>query len=229
MIAPRKNDKVQGQVMPRGRRVSLTFRQALLPGDIASSRLCASQVEYEHVYKVYDSIALHWHHTRGKRKVHWHRVKSFLDALAPGSFMADIGSGDGKYFGLNPSCLSIGCDRSLKLLEVSKNVSFESFCCDAVKVPFRSDIFDAVICIAVLHHMASIDRRVSVVRELLRICRVGGRVMLQAWAMEQESGSKKNFSEQDVLVPWKLQVVKCCSITVYLINMTVCLIEAFPK
>jgi hypothetical protein len=32
--------------------------------------------------------------------------------------VADIGSGDGKYFGINPDIFSIGCDRSLKLLQV---------------------------------------------------------------------------------------------------------------
>lgn len=28
---------------------------------------------------------------------------------------------------------------------------------------------------------------------------------MQAWALEQESSSKRNFAEQDVLVPWRLQ------------------------
>jgi hypothetical protein len=37
--------------------------------------------------------------------------------------MADIGSGDGKYFGVNPNIYSIGCDRSLKLLQVSEEMS----------------------------------------------------------------------------------------------------------
>ena len=206
MIAPRKNDKVDGHLIGRGRRVSLTFRQALFPGDIPGNRLCSSEIEEEHVFKVYDSIALHWHHTRGKRKVHWHRVKAFIETIEAGSLLADIGSGDGKYFGLSPAVYSLGCDRSMKLLEVSRDLRYETFCCDAVKLPLRSDVFDAVLCIAVLHHIATIDRRVSVIRELLRICRLGGRVMLQAWALEQEGHSKKKFEEQDVLVPWKLQV-----------------------
>ena len=206
MIAPRKNDKIDGKLVARERRVSLTFRQALFPGNIPGNRLCSSEIEEEHVFKVYDSIALHWHHTRGKRKVHWHRVKAFIETIEAGSILADIGSGDGKYFGLSPNIFSIGCDRSMKLLEVSRDAQFETFSCDAVKLPLRSDVFDAVLCIAVLHHIATVDRRVSVIRELLRICRPGGRVMLQAWALEQEAHSKKKFEEQDVLVPWKLQV-----------------------
>ncbi len=62
---------------------------------------------------------MHWNHTRGKRKVYWHRVKDFLDALPFGSLVADIGSGDGKYFGVNPNITIVACDRSLKLLQVA--------------------------------------------------------------------------------------------------------------
>jgi hypothetical protein len=34
---------------------------------------------------------------------------------------------------------------------------------------------------------------------------LGGMAMIQAWALEQEKGSRRNFNGQDVLVPWKLQ------------------------
>ena len=107
--------------------------------------------------------------------------------------MADIGSGDGKYFGVNPNILSIGCDRSLGLLEVSKNISQEMFCCDAVKLPFRNDLFEATLCIAVLHHLSTVERRYAVISELIRITRPGGTIMIQAWAFEQGSNSKRNF------------------------------------
>jgi len=66
--------------------------------------------------------------------VYWHRVKSFLEELPVGTLLGDIGCGDGKYFGVNPGVYSIGNDRSLKLLEVSYNTKFDTFCCDAVKV-----------------------------------------------------------------------------------------------
>ncbi len=51
--------------------------------------------------------------------MYWHRVKDFLESLPVGTLLADIGCGDGKYFGVNPGIVSIGCDRSSKLLEVS--------------------------------------------------------------------------------------------------------------
>lgn len=112
-----------------------------------ASLLQPGELELDHVVRVYDNIAIHWNHTRGKRKVYWHRVKHFLDALPIGTLLADIGSGDGKYFGVNPGVVTIGCDRSLKLLEVSRSEENETFCCDAVKLPLTSDTFDATLCI----------------------------------------------------------------------------------
>ena len=203
-ISSRINDKVEGILIPRTRRVSMTFRQAFQPNDPPRA-LKPSEVETDHVFRVYDDIAVHWNHTRGKRKVHWHRVKTFLEALPAGSMLADVGSGDGKYFGLNPGVVCVGCDRSWGLLQVSKNPAYETFCCDVVTLPLTSDTFDATICVAVLHHLASKDRRVEAIRELMRITRPGGTILIQAWALEQEEGSRMAFNEQDVLVPWRLQ------------------------
>ena len=216
-IAPRVNDKVSGTLIPRQIRLSLTFRQVLYPGDIPKNSLSPSSLEQDHVFEVYDNIAIHWNHTRGKRKVHWHRVKTFIEDLPKGSYVADIGCGDGKYFGLNPDVFLLGCDRSIKLLEVSQNDDespgsssnfsthrYETFSCDAVKLPLRSNVFDAALCIAVLHHLSTVDRRIAVLRELLRITRFGGMIMLQAWALEQDETSRRNFDKQDVFVPWNL-------------------------
>jgi len=43
-----------------------------------------------------------------KKQVYWHRVKEYLDALPVGTLLADVGSGDGKYFGVNPGVVTIG-------------------------------------------------------------------------------------------------------------------------
>ena len=87
-IASRKFDKVNNVIIPRQRRLSLTLRQILSPGDLPSNRLNPSYMEQDHVFKVYDSIAVHWNHTRSKRKVHWNKVKDFLEILPKGSLVA---------------------------------------------------------------------------------------------------------------------------------------------
>ena len=95
---------------------------------------------------------------------------------------ADVGCGDGKYFSVNPDITIIGCDRSDTLLTVSRNESLttgdtfsDTFCCDAVKLPFLNDVFDATLCIAVMHHISTLDRRLAIIRELLRITKPGKR------------------------------------------------------
>ncbi len=35
-------------------------------------------------------------------------MKEYLDALPVGTLLADVGSGDGKYFGVNPGVVTIG-------------------------------------------------------------------------------------------------------------------------
>lgn len=204
-ITPRKFDKIQGALLPRQRRVSFTFRHVVPPGPIPSARLASGDIEAEHVVKVYDAIAVHWNHTRGKRKVHWQRVKEFLESLPAGSLVGDVGSGDGKYFNLRPDLCTIGCDRSLQLLHVSKEADHETFACDACFLPLQSNIFDAVLSIAVLHHIATVDRRCALIRELLRIAKDYAYVFIQAWALEQDTTKSKHvFLSQDTMVPWKL-------------------------
>ena len=55
-IAKRINDVVDGQVLPRGRRVSMTFRQALFASKIPSAKLASTLLEMDHVFRVYDNI-----------------------------------------------------------------------------------------------------------------------------------------------------------------------------
>ena len=52
--------------------------EAYRSGAMDGKGLLSSKIEEEHVFKVYDEIAQHWHHTRGKRKVRLHLVAIFV-------------------------------------------------------------------------------------------------------------------------------------------------------
>jgi alkylated DNA repair protein alkB family protein 8 len=54
-------------------------------------------------------------------------------------------------------------------------------------LPFRSDLFDAVISIGVIHHLSAEKRRVRAVQELARILKPNGCIMIYVWAMEQRA------------------------------------------
>jgi alkylated DNA repair protein alkB family protein 8 len=74
-----------------------------------------------------------------------------------------------------------------------------------MSIPLRSKSCDAAICIAVLHHLSTDARRCRCIEELTRIVRPGGLINIQAWAMEQEEGSRRKFAAADVFVPFSAQ------------------------
>jgi alkylated DNA repair protein alkB family protein 8 len=59
--------------------------------------------------QVYDVIASHFSSTRFAV---WPKVRAFIDSLAPGSVVADVGCGNGKYLGVRRDLAVLGCDRS---------------------------------------------------------------------------------------------------------------------
>ena len=215
--------------------------------------LVTPDCERDHVHAVYDAIATQWHHTRGRRGVLWPGATQFLQQLPPGSMVADIGCGDGKYFPAiwEAGSYVIGIDMSRPLLQTcfaSHNPwgASSSNCSepakdgtetkhaqlstapipdsrrispsrqslsdhpavavgDCIHVPLRDESCDAAICIAVLHHISTKERRIRCLKELVRIVKPGALINVQAWSMEQETNSRRKFAAEDVFVPFNAQ------------------------
>ncbi|KAI4875403.1 hypothetical protein NFI96_006315 [Prochilodus magdalenae] len=47
--------------------------------------------------------------------------------------------------------------------------------------------------------MSTKERRIRALKEMARTLRVGGRIMIYVWAMEQK---RRKFEKQDIFVPW---------------------------
>ena len=164
-----------------------------------------SVLENEFVVKFYDTVAVHWDHTRHSP---WPSVTKFICSQPQGSLFADVGCGNGKYIKVikEHNCYYVASDRSEKLVELcSEKYSYDVKVADATYLPYRSNAFDAVINIAVMHHISSYARRLQLLRELVRICRPGGQVLVVAWALEQGEQERKKFEKQDTMVPWHFQ------------------------
>ena len=161
-------------------------------------------IETDHVHAVYDAIAPHWHHTRHSG---WPQVERWLAELPTGTLVGDIGCGNGKYMQAlgTGRVASFGCDTSANLVDICHDGGCEALVADALTLPYRSNAFGAVICIAVLHHLSNKARRIQALREIIRVCRPGGRCLVYAWALEQDKESKRQFGSQDVMVPWHMQ------------------------
>jgi alkylated DNA repair dioxygenase AlkB/SAM-dependent methyltransferase len=194
---------------------------------VKTGSLVTPTTERDHVHAVYDAIATQWHHTRGKRGVLWPGATQFLKRLPVGSVVADVGCGDGKYFPAvwQAGSYVIGTDISRPLLETAFTVERDNVpdtrkvsahraslrdrpavaVGDCMNVPLRSKSVDAAICIAVMHHLSTPERRARCVEELVRIVRPGGTINIQAWAMEQAQNSRRRFAAPDVFVPFNAQ------------------------
>ncbi|XP_024082395.1 uncharacterized protein LOC106667224 isoform X2 [Cimex lectularius] len=152
-------------------------------------------LEQAYVHEVYHQMG------GGDQRQHppWPRVTQFLNKLEPGSLVCDVGCGNGKYLSINPSVFKIGGDRCSRLAEHAREDQNEVLVCDNLALPFRDESFDAVLSIAVVHHFATTERRIGAIKELARVLRIGGRLVITVWAMEQRH---RKFESQDVLVPW---------------------------
>ncbi|KAH8299627.1 hypothetical protein KR044_003649, partial [Drosophila immigrans] len=192
----------------RSKRTSLTFRrlrrgvcdcefptlcdtrQTTAPQALSESLAQhASHLEQQNVHEVYDKIADHFSDTR---HTPWPQVAEFLSSFEPCAVVLDVGCGNGKYLGCNPQVLSIGCDRSMGLLGVSNGRGQSVFRCDCLQLPVRSASVDGCISIAVIHHLASTERRLAALREMARVLRPGGRALVYVWAKDQRKNDKKS-------------------------------------
>eukprot|EP01015_Nassula_variabilis_P025619 TRINITY_DN501_c0_g1_i11.p1 TRINITY_DN501_c0_g1~~TRINITY_DN501_c0_g1_i11.p1 ORF type:complete len:338 (-),score=61.48 TRINITY_DN501_c0_g1_i11:11-1024(-) len=128
------------------------------------------ELEKKYVYEIYDKIAPHFSHTRYKP---WPKVEGFINSLEKGTVLADLGCGNGKYFGINSeNVYAIGSDRSIGLIELAKEKDSNNqvFAADSLRLPMRDECVDVILSIAVVHHFSTRALRIQALRELNRIC-----------------------------------------------------------
>jgi tRNA (uracil-5-)-methyltransferase TRM9 len=179
---------------------------------MASSAAAAAVFEQTHVHQVYEAIAEAFD---ASRFCHWNAAKAFIRSLPPHSVVVDNGCGNGKYLGFSerPDVYWMGNDLCSGLLACcQKNVAIGGTTANTallqangLSLPYRSASVDAVMSVAVLHHLSTPSRRRAFVDEMARILRPGGRVFVTVWAMEA-SRRRRDWRVQangDAMIPWK--------------------------
>ena len=172
------------------------------------------------VHDFYDAVAEKWHGTRYKS---WPNVRAWIEGR-PSGLVCEVGCGNGKNLPFAQG-FALGSDVSTGLLEFAncsydephvtpknakhlteyKERRWDVHVGDIMHLPYKSDGFDTLLCIAVLHHVSTKKRRVRAMEECLRVLRPGGRALFYAWAWEQKktaSHTKHRFETQDVVVPF---------------------------
>lgn len=151
--------------------------------------------EKTHVKNVYDVIANHFDATRYNV---WIDVKNFINSIPKNSFILDAGCGNGKNM-YRRDCHFIGSDFCNNFLEISKKYTKQLVMCNIKNLPFKDNMFDYVISVAVIHHIYDKKDRINAIKELVRVTNKNGKILISAWC------AHGNYKEGDNMIKWQLQ------------------------
>ncbi|KAI1302351.1 Alkylated DNA repair protein alkB -like protein 8 [Halotydeus destructor] len=172
-------------------------------GSSRTSRCLA--VEQAYVHDVYREISSEGGASSPVRS----HIKDFLTQdLDYGSLLIDIGCGDGKYLNLNAGIFALGVERCAHWFTGAtyqpgvkghrKQFQSDTLQGDMLTLPARDEVFDGALCCGVLHHLSTTERRIYALREIARLLRTGGKVLISVWAFE----GREQLASQDVLIKW---------------------------
>ena len=129
----------------------------------------------------------------------WKSVKDFCDSMHicsnANSTILDAGCGNGKNIiymkNRFPMSNIVGFDTCIHFVDECKkkklNVHFDDVRC----IQYKNNSFDYILCIAVLHHLKTEKERIEALKQLLRILKPGGKLLITMWAYESDIYSKK--------------------------------------
>ena len=134
-------------------------------------------------------------------------VKQFLSDFESGSLILDVGCADGQYLNQHSNMLLVGLEHCEQWFQ-HENYNHESdnvisnylLLGDVVYLPFRDDLFDGILCCGVIHHLSTLDRRIIALRELARIMRIGGRVLITVTGYRNVPAIGDRIQSQDLLI-----------------------------
>ncbi len=136
----------------------------------------------------------------------WGGVRWFLDALPPQSLIGDIGCGNGKNMQYRTDSLRYeGIDISSEFVAICRNRGLQVTEGSILAIPAVDELYDHTISIAVIHHLRTQEERLQAIRELYRVTRPGGSILIYVWAAEQPATSKRKFTGGDTIVPFHMK------------------------
>lgn len=166
----------------------------------------------------YNHIAYEFAETRAYV---WQCVKDFTDLINLSNFnkldnslILEIGCGNGKnmeYLMNNISSISIpmpmptiiGIDNCKSFIEICNKKKLTTILCNSSLLPFQNNSFDFILCIAMFHHLLTIEEQNQTFREILRVMKNNSYGILTCWSTIQPEKSNFKFTEGINIVPWK--------------------------
>lgn len=159
------------------------------------------ELEKDQVKKIYEKIAIDF---SVKRLNKWNWIDIFINSFSYNSSLLDIGCGNGRnmfycYYNF------YGVDNCENFIKICKDQQLNVKLSDMTVLPFENNFFDGIISIASFHHLSTIERRIESLKEMKRVLKSNGRILLSVWSINQTHNNKLNnrFKYGDNLVPWK--------------------------
>tara|TARA_Y100001970_G_C14249837_1_gene870992 strand:- start:950 stop:1552 length:603 start_codon:yes stop_codon:yes gene_type:complete len=139
----------------------------------------------------------------------WDVVRDFGNNFTSSSIVLDAGCGNGKnikYF--QHKCNVIGIDKCENLVNICIEKGYQVTNEDVTSLSFQNNTFDFIMSIAVIHHIDTEEMRVNAIKELIRVLKPGGKLLITCWAFEaDEYSKKKNFIKGDNMVKFNTKEI----------------------
>jgi ubiquinone/menaquinone biosynthesis C-methylase UbiE len=158
--------------------------------------------------ETYDEIANEFSETRAYV---WQCIKDFTSFINYSNtinkpYILEIGCGNGKnmeYLIKNTNCNITGIDNCEKFIQICKNKNLNVLNTSSNYLPFPNNSFDYILCIAMFHHLLTIEDQNITFKEILRVMKPSSYGILTCWSTIQPDKSTFKFSEGINIVPWK--------------------------
>ena len=155
--------------------------------------------EQTQVTDVYNEIANNFSKTRASK---WEWVSDYVENIPKGSNLLDIGCGNGRNMNYDGYHF-IGVDSSKEFVKICKSSGYNAEICDMCYLPFDNESFDGILSIASFHHLSNQQRRIECLKEMYRVLKPGGTILISVWSKEQPKQTKRVFENYgDVIVKW---------------------------
>ena len=161
--------------------------------NIDNQNIDNQNIEETQVKNVYEEIASHFDNTRVYK---WPSVNEFLDNLTNDSTVYDLGCGNGRNMINNNSqhINFIGIDNCESFVKICKSNKLNVINGNIMNVPLKSNSADAILCIAVFHHLANVENRITALLEMKRLIKHTGKILLSVWSITQPQKTRRSFN-----------------------------------
>jgi len=171
----------------------------------------------ERIRQDYDAIAERFDKTQDYLPPDFSILQDYIDAK---DRILDLGCGNGRLkeiVGDKADYYGVDVSGSLIRIAKAKYPDGKFFVSRPLSLPFEDNFFDKVFCLAVFHHIPSLALRKEFLREVRRVLKSVGQMVLTVWDLNDSKKARRlllkyaflkiigktKFDFKDIFYPWK--------------------------